>query len=78
MELRKGQYLFGGKGDVWGDTAHIAESGSSVTLCGKPMLSTNHVRIRGIKKPGCIKCIKSLKLRNSYDAECDATEVDIY
>ena len=52
-------YLFGGKGDVWGKTAHIAQSGLNPnTLCGKPMLSTNHVAFEGIQEPGCEKCIE--------------------
>lgn len=58
MELQNGYYLFGGKGDVWSNTAHIAKSDlSGRTLCGKPMLSTNWVRIEGITDAGCPDCI---------------------
>lgn len=55
--------MFGGKGDVWNNTAHIAESGtgSGRTLCGKPMLSTNHVRLQNIEDIGCEKCLEIYK-----------------
>lgn len=55
-------YLFGNKGSVWSKKAHIAKSGDSTTLCGTPMLSTNHVAHEGIQKPGCEECIKIFKL----------------
>ena len=47
---------FGGKGDVWGDTAHIYKSGEG-NLCGKPALSNNWVRIEGVEYIGCPKCL---------------------
>lgn len=52
-------FLFGGKGDVWTNNAHIAKSGfHSTTLCGRAMLSTNWVAFEGIENPGCQECIK--------------------
>jgi len=62
----KGFYLFGNKGNVWNNTAHIAGEGSC-TLCGTPMLSSNHVRYEGITVAGCQKCIEiweSLQVTN--------------
>ena len=58
--LDKQHYLYGNKGCVWNNTAHIAKSGfdSVGTLCGTPMLATNWVCIEGITKPGCNKCIE--------------------
>jgi hypothetical protein len=56
-KLKPGQYLFGGRGDVWSGTAHIAGEGSC-TLCGKPMLSSNWVAIEGVTEVGCPKCIE--------------------
>lgn len=56
--LREGYYLFGGRGDVWEDTAHIAKSGSHTTMCGKSMLSSNWVRLEGIENAGCAECLK--------------------
>ena len=56
-DLKLSHYAFGGKGDVWSDTAHIAKSGSPVTMCGRPMLSNNWVRIEGVEHIGCPKCI---------------------
>jgi len=59
IKLDSNFYLFGGKGDVWSKTAHIAQSGSfsGVTLCGKPMLSSNHVQYNNVTEPGCQECI---------------------
>lgn len=62
--MKAGYSLFGGRGDVWSNTAHIdgnapfGTSGYGCTLCGRPMLSTNWVRIEGIKEAGCPECIK--------------------
>ena len=60
-DLGKGYYAFGGKGDVWSDTAHIAKSGVYNTLCDRPMLSTNWVRIQEVKTIGCHECLKKYK-----------------
>jgi hypothetical protein len=57
MNIKNNYYLFGGKGDVWSETAHIAKSGDHLTLCGKPMLSTNHVARTGVDTPQCRDCI---------------------
>ena len=59
---KHGYYLFGGKGDVWSKTAHLSHGGMSTTLCGRPMLSTNWVRIEGVNEVGCIECSKLFDL----------------
>ena len=58
-------YLFGGKRDVWGNTAHITETGindkgqfHTTTMCGRPMLSSNWVAIQEVKEAGCPECLK--------------------
>jgi hypothetical protein len=58
-ELKNSFYPFGGKGDVFSNTAHITNSsdGTHRTLCGKPMLSHNYVVYQGVKNIGCVKCI---------------------
>jgi hypothetical protein len=56
QHLDNEHYLFGGKGDVWGKTTHIAKSGQSTTLCGKPMLSTNWAAHELVTEAGCEKC----------------------
>lgn len=57
-KLIAGFYQFGGKGDVWNNTTHISQNASmSTTLCGKPMLSTNHARIEKHKNIGCEVCL---------------------
>jgi hypothetical protein len=56
-ELNSPYYMFGNKGDVWGDRCHISKGGDSVTLCGIPMLSTNWARIEKVEKIGCKTCV---------------------
>ena len=59
---KNGYYLFGGKGDVWSDTAHLSHGGMTTTLCGRPMLSTNWVRINEVKEVGCDECSRLFDL----------------
>ena len=47
---------FGGKGDVWSDTAHIYKSGEG-NLCGKPALSSNWVAVEQVEHIGCPTCL---------------------
>lgn len=54
-DLQKGYYIFGNKGSVWANKAHISGT-SSTTLCGVPKLSTNWARIEELKECGCKKC----------------------
>jgi hypothetical protein len=39
-ELKEGYYIYGNKGNVWNDNAHIYKSGHG-TLCNVAALSTN-------------------------------------
>ena len=55
-DLKPGYSVFGNKGNVWGDTAHIYESGNS-NLCGTPALSNNWARIENIEHIGCPECL---------------------
>lgn len=57
-QLKAGFFIFGNKGNVWSDNAHIFESGSSSTLCGTPMLSNNWAKLEDVKEIGCEKCLK--------------------
>ena len=59
---KNGYYLFGGKGDVWSNTAHLSHDGLSTTLCGLPMLSTNWVRINEVNEVGCVECSRLYSL----------------
>ena len=59
---KHGYYLFGGKGDVWNDTAHLSKGGMVTTLCGRPMLSTNWVRINEVQDVGCAECSRLFEL----------------
>jgi hypothetical protein len=55
-ELKPNYTLFGGKGNVWSNTAHIYKAGTG-NLCGTPALSTNHVYYEGVTQAGCKECI---------------------
>jgi len=59
-DLKKGFSLFGNKGNVWSNTAHIYEN-SKGNLCGTPALSTNHAYNEGIKEVGCPECLKFIQ-----------------
>jgi hypothetical protein len=56
-DLKSQHYAFGGRGDVWSNTAHIAQSGEPITMCGRPMLSNNWVRMEGVENIGCPECL---------------------
>jgi hypothetical protein len=62
-ELKASYYMFGNKGALWSNTAHIAQSGSfsGRTLCETPMLSTNWCRIEGVEEIGCPECLEKYK-----------------
>ena len=64
-DLRPNYFMFGNKGAVWSDKVHIAKAGSfsGQTLCGVPMLSSNHAKIEDVTHIGCLDCIAV------YDAE---------
>jgi hypothetical protein len=55
-DLKPGYSVFGNKGNVWEDTAHIYKSGEG-NLCGTPALSTNWARIEEVKTIGCPRCL---------------------
>ena len=56
-ELKSGHTIYGNKGNVWSDTAHIYESGKG-NMCGTPALATNWAKIEEVKYVGCPKCIE--------------------
>lgn len=60
-ELKANFYLFGNKGNVWSNTAHIAPdcAGTGRTLCNTPMLSSNHAKNENVPEIGCLKCISA-------------------
>jgi hypothetical protein len=55
-DLKPGHMVFGNKGNVWENTAHIYKSGEG-NLCGTPALSTNWARIEGVETIGCPRCL---------------------
>jgi len=54
-DLKVGYSIFGNKGNVWSNSAHIYKNGMG-TLCGTPALSSNHARLEGLTEMGCPKC----------------------
>ena len=56
-DLKPGHMIFGNKGNVWNDTAHIYKTGEG-NLCGTPALSTNWARIEEVKTIGCPRCLE--------------------
>jgi hypothetical protein len=56
-DLKPGHMIFGNKGNVWNDTAHIYKSGEG-NMCGTPALSTNWARIEEVKTIGCPRCLE--------------------
>jgi hypothetical protein len=55
-DLKPGHSVFGNKGNVWEDTAHIYKSGEG-NLCGTPSLSNNWARIENVQTIGCPECL---------------------
>ena len=66
-QLKPNHYIFGNKGNVWSNSAHIAQSGESTTMCGTPMLSNNWANIEGVDHIGCPECLG--KYRDNQLAE---------
>lgn len=56
-QLKKGYSIYGNKGNVWNNNAHIYQSGVG-NLCGTPALATNWAGIEGIENALCKDCIK--------------------
>lgn len=68
-DLQKGFYQFGNKGAVWQNKTHIALIGSSVTLCGTPMLSNNWANITEHQEIHCEECLKQYELATAPKTE---------
>ena len=64
--LKPNFYMFGNWGAVWSKKAHIAESGSfsGTTLCGVPMLSSNHCQNEKVEDIGCPECLTAYEKLN--------------
>jgi hypothetical protein len=57
-KLKPNQCIYGNKGNVWTNTAHIYENGKG-NLCGTPALATNWAKIENVTHVGCPKCIEA-------------------
>jgi len=55
-DLKPNFSIFGNKGNVWSNTAHIYKSGTG-NLCGTPALSSNWARLSGLETVGCPQCL---------------------
>lgn len=56
-ELKSNYHVFGNKGNVWNNTAHIYKNGTG-NLCGTPALSTNWAKVEKVETVGCPECLK--------------------
>lgn len=63
--LLPGYSMFGNKGAVWNDRVHITKDRLTTTLCGLPMLSSNHARLENIMTIGCPECINIYNLETA-------------
>jgi hypothetical protein len=61
--LKIGYRIFGNKGNVWNNTAHIYKTGEG-NLCKTPALSTNWAAIEKLQEIGCLECLEK------YQQEC--------
>jgi hypothetical protein len=59
-DLKSGYYIYGNKGNVWSNTAHIYKSGTG-NLCGTPALASNWAVIEGVEHIGCPNCLTKYK-----------------
>ena len=62
-DLKQGYSIFGNKGNVWSNTAHIYKNGAG-NLCNTPALSSNWARIENVEHIGCPECLEIYKKEN--------------
>ena len=62
-ELKPGYSIFGNRGTVWSDTAHIYQNGTG-NMCGTPALSNNWAQIEQLEYVGCPECIEAYTNQN--------------
>jgi hypothetical protein len=63
-ELRPGYSIYGNKGNVWSNTAHIYKNGTG-NLCGTPALANNWARIEQLEHIGCPGCLLKYQSENN-------------
>lgn len=63
-ELKANYTIYGNKGNVWSNTAHIYKAGVG-NLCGTPALATNWAQINNVNHIGCIECLEKYKMIGS-------------
>ena len=76
-DLKSGFHMFGNKGACWSNEVHIADGGSSTTMCGTPMLSTNWANIWNKDEIGCPDCLKAYDKAINYRATTEH-EQDVF
>ena len=62
-DLKSDYSIYGNKGNVWSNTAHIYKSETG-NLCGTPALASNWARIEGVEHIGCPECLKVYQTEN--------------
>ena len=62
-DLKPNHYIYGNKGNVWTNTAHIYKSGEG-NMCGTPAIATNWASIEKITTIGCKACLEKYHQEN--------------
>jgi len=60
-QLKPNYTIFGNKGNVWSDTAHIYKGGEG-NLCGTPASFLNWAEMEQITHIGCKVCLEKYRL----------------
>jgi len=75
-ELKSNYSIYGNKGNVWSNTAHIYKSGTG-NLCGTPALATNWARIENVQTIGCQACLDKYN-ESDYEDEAHMAYYNAY
>ena len=67
-ELKPNYIIYGNRGNVWNNTAHIYKSGVG-NMCGTPALATNWAQIENIQTIGCPECIEKYNVEMDREIE---------
>lgn len=62
-DLKPNHYIYGNKGNVWTNTAHIYKSGEG-NMCGTPAIATNWASIEKVTTIGCKECLEKYHQEN--------------
>lgn len=70
QDLKPNYHIYGNKGNVWNNTAHIYKDGVG-TLCGTPALSHNWAKEENVQEIGCPKCLEKYQSEERIYSRAD-------